>query len=282
MDWLRSVNDAISYMEDNLLGSLAPEEVAARVFLSCGHFQRAFSVLTGMTVGEYIRARRLSLAGQELAVQGARVLDVALKYGYETPESFSKAFLRFHGVTPSQVKLYGAELKSFHRLTVKIKLEGGTAMDYKIIKKEPFSTAVKRRRFSKETSGAEIPLFWDAYMSDGSHERVCGMYGICEELEDTGDTFCYDIGADWPEGEPVPEGFTLLTVPAATWAVFRCVGAMPHAIQALWQAIYSEWAPQADYELIPGYEIEFYTEGNPQSEDYVSEIWLPVQVRETR
>lgn len=126
MDWLRSVNDAISYMEEHLLGSLAPEEVAAQVYLSCGHFQRAFSVLTGMTVGEYIRARRLNLAGQELAARGARVLDVALKYGYETPESFSKAFLRFHGVTMSQVKLYGAGLKSFHRLTVKIKLEAGT------------------------------------------------------------------------------------------------------------------------------------------------------------
>lgn len=208
------------------------------------------------------------------------MLDVALKYGYDTPESFSKAFLRFHGVTPSQVRLYGGALKSFHRLTVKIKLEGGTAMDYKIIKKEAFPVAVKRKRFDKETSSVEIPLFWNAYMSDGSHEKVCGMYGICEEMEDTGDTFYYDIGADWTEG-PVPEGFALLTVPAATWVVFRCVGAMPHAIQKLWEAIYSEWAPQADFELIPGYEIEFYTDGDPGSEDYVSEVWLPVRMRET-
>lgn len=279
MDWLKSVNDAIAYMEENLTGSLAPEEVAARVYLSLGHFQRAFSVLTGMTVAEYIRNRRLSLAGQELAMRGTKVLDVALKYGYETPESFSKAFLRFHGATPSQVKLYGAALKSFNRLTVKIKLEGGTAMDHKIVKKEAFTVAVKRKLFNAETSSAEIPLFWDAYFNEGLGEKVCGMYGICEHMEDNGKEFYYDIGSDWEKDAPVPEGFALLTVPAATWAVFRCVGAMPHAIQNLWQTIYSQWAPQADYDLLPGYEIELYTAGDPQSETYVSEIWLPVKAK---
>jgi AraC family transcriptional regulator len=100
---------------------------------------------------------------------------VALKYGYETPESFAKAFYRFHGATPSQVKLYGAAFKSFNRLTIKITLEGGTAMDYKIIKKDAFTTAVKRRLFNMETNTKEIPLFWDEYMRDGSNEKVCGM-----------------------------------------------------------------------------------------------------------
>ncbi|MCE5236091.1 MAG: AraC family transcriptional regulator [Clostridiaceae bacterium] len=279
MDWLKSVNGAIAYMEGNLTGKLAPEDVAAQVYLSCGHFQRAFSVLTGMTVGEYIRNRRLSLAGQELAVHGARVIDVALKYGYETPESFAKAFYRFHGVTPSQVKLYGAAFKSFNRLAIKIKLEGGTAMDYKVIKKDAFPVAVKRRLFNMESSGKEIPLFWDEYMREGLHEKVCGMYGVCEHMEENGSDFYYDIGADWPEHKPVPEGFTRLVIPAAAWAVFRCVGAMPHAIQRLWETIYGEWAPQADYELLPGYEIELYTEGDPQRDDYVSEIWLPVKAK---
>ncbi len=277
MDWVKHMNDAIAYMEENLSGNLAPEDVAAQVYLSGSHFQRAFSVLTGMTVSEYIRNRRLSLAGQELAVRSAKVVDTALKYGYETPESFAKAFYRFHGVTPVQVKLYGAEFKSFNRLSIKIKLEGGTAMDYKIVKKDAFTVAVKRRLFDSETSGKEISLFWDAYMSDGSDEKVCGMYGICEHMGENGREFYYDIGADWPEHKPLPEGFTLLTVPAATWAVFRCVGAIPHAIQKLWEEIYGEWAPQADYELLPGYEIELYTEGNTQSADYVSEIWLPVK-----
>ncbi len=279
MDWLKSMNDAIAYMEENLTGSLSPEDVAAKVYLSGGHFQRAFAVLTGMTVGEYIRNRRLALAGQELAMHGAKVVDVALKYGYETPESFAKAFYRFHGTTPSQVKLYGAAFKSFNRLTIKITLEGGTAMDYKIIKKDAFTTAVKRRLFNMETNTKEIPLFWDEYMRDGSNEKVCGMYGICEHMQENGIDFYYDIGGDWPQNKPVPEGFELLTIPAATWAVFRCVGAMPDAIQKLWQTIYSEWAPQADYELVPGYEIELYTEGNPQSADYVSEIWLPVKAK---
>lgn len=279
MDWLKSVNDAINYMEDNLMGNLAPEDVAAKVYLSYGHFQKAFIVLTGMTVGEYIRNRRLSLAGVELAINGAKVVDTALKFGYETPESFAKAFYRFHGVTPSQVKLYRAALKSFNRLTVKIILEGGTTMDHKIVKKDAFTVAVKRRLFNSESNTTEIPLFWDEYMREGSHEKVCGMYGICEHMEDNGKDFYYDIGADWPKDKPVPEGFTLITIPAANWAVFRCVGAMPHAIQNLWRFIYSEWAPQADYELLPGYEIELYTEGDPSKDDYISEIWLPVKVK---
>ena len=210
MDWLKSMNDAIAYMEENLTGSLSPEDVAAKVYLSGGHFQRAFAVLTGMTVGEYIRNRRLALAGQELAMHGAKVVDVAFKYGYETPESFAKAFYRFHGTTPSQVKLYGAAFKSFNRLTIKITLEGGTAMDYKIIKKDAFTTAVKRRLFNMETNTKEIPLFWDEYMRDGSNEKVCGMYGICEHMQENASIFITTSVATGRRTSRYPKGLSFL------------------------------------------------------------------------
>lgn len=123
MEWVRSLNKAIDYIEDNLLSELTCEGIAAQVYISIYHFQRVFSLLTGMTVGEYIRNRRLSLAGQELIMSNVKVIDVALKYGYDTPESFAKAFSRFHGVTPNQAKMEGSNLKSFNRLVIKIRLK---------------------------------------------------------------------------------------------------------------------------------------------------------------
>lgn len=137
MNWIETLNESINYIERNLFNKLTCEDVANHVYISIFHFQRVFSLLTNLTVGEYIRNRRLSLAGQELITSDIKVIDAALKYGYETPESFTKAFRKFHGISPSQVK-QGANLKSFNRLIIKIKLEGGSIMDYSIVKKESF------------------------------------------------------------------------------------------------------------------------------------------------
>ena len=150
MDWIRSLNRAIGYIEDNLLTDLSCEDIAEHIYSSSFHFQRVFSLLTQMTVGEHIRNRRLSLAGQELIMSKARVIDIALKYGYDTPESFTKAFSRFHGITPIQAKREGSNLKSFNRLIIKIELEGGSIMDYKIVKREEYTVIAKTRYFRKQ------------------------------------------------------------------------------------------------------------------------------------
>ncbi len=277
MEWVRSLNFAIEYIEEHLSDNIVCDDIAQSTFYSSFHFQRTFSLLTGTTVSEYVRNRRLSLAAQDLLNSDMKVIDVALKYGYDTPESFAKAFQRFHGVLPSQVKKHGTELKSFNRLTLRIILEGGSVMDYKIVKKESFKLVANTRRFMSEDSSKEIPLFWEEYFSKGMHQQVCGMIGICLTTEEGAKDFIYGIGCEEKYLKQIPEGFTTLEIPSFTWSIFKCVGEMPAAIQNMWKRIYSEWLPQANYELIPGYEIEFYTEGDTSSKDYVSEIWIPVK-----
>ena len=123
---------AIDYIEDNLTETIDYETVAAQSFSSSYHFQHVFSILCGFTIGEYIRNRRLSLAGAELAAGNAKVIDVALKYGYESPDSFVKSFQKFHGILPSQARNNGSTLKSYSHLVLKFSLEGGTIMKYRI------------------------------------------------------------------------------------------------------------------------------------------------------
>lgn len=277
MEWVQSLNKAIEYIEDNLENELNCDGIAEHIYISSYHFQRVFSLLTGMTVGEYIRNRRLSLAGHELSATDTKVIDIAYKYGYETPESFTKAFTRFHGITPNQARLEGSNLKSFNRLIIKIKLEGGNIMDYKIVKKDELKVLARTRTFNSESSTSEIPKFWSEYFSDGSSQKVCGMLGICEQEKAGTKEFRYGIGSFYEQNTAIPEGFEVLTIPAYTWAIFRCVGPMPGAIQNMWTRIYSEWLPQSEYELIQDYDIEYYTEGDNDRKDYVSEIWFPVR-----
>jgi AraC family transcriptional regulator len=260
-----------------LLDNITCEDVAEHIYISSFHFQRTFNLLTGLTLGEYIRNRRLSLAGQDLLKGEEKVIDIALKYCYETPESFSKAFSRFHGITPNHAKKEGTVLKSFNRLVLKIILEGGNIMDYRIVKKESFRVVTKTRSFSDETSQVEIPKFWSEYYNRGMHNKVCGMMGICAQAEGDTKTWKYGIGCEEKYVKDIPEDFEVLEIPSYTWAIFTCVGPMPKSIQNMWQRVYSEWLPQSDYKLISDYDIEYYTEGDNSKEDYISEIWIPVK-----
>lgn len=277
MEWVQSLNKAIGFIENNLLDELTCEQIASNVYISNYHFQRCFSLLTGMTVGEYIRNRHLSLAGQELTISNVKVIDVALKYGYETPESFAKAFTRFHGISPRQAKIEGSGLKSFNRLIIKIKLEGGTVMDYKIISRDSFRVLAMTRLFKTEKSFSELPKFWTEYYLKGYDKKICGTIGICEPEKPDSDEFKYGIGQEYAEGSEIPDGYEILTIPANTWAIFKCVGPMPNAMQEVLKRIYSEWLPQAEYERIQDYDVELYTDGDKQSKDYISEIWMPVK-----
>lgn len=153
MDWITGLQKAIYYIEDHLFEEIDYETVAAQSFSSSYHFQRVFSILCGFTIGEYIRNRRLSLAGTELATSDAKVIDVALKYGYESPDSFSKAFKQFHDVLPSQVKKHGSSLKSFSPLVLKISLEGGKEMNYRIEEKPEMILTGYKARFTGVPKG---------------------------------------------------------------------------------------------------------------------------------
>ena len=155
MDWITGLQKSIDYIEENLTEKIDYDLVAAQSFSSSYHFQRVFSILCGFTMGEYIRNRRLSLAGAELAAGNVRVIDVALKYGYESPDSFAKAFQKFHGVLPSQARNNGSNRKTFSRLVLKFSLEGGKTMNYRIEEKPELILAGYKAHFTGAPYGRD-------------------------------------------------------------------------------------------------------------------------------
>jgi AraC family transcriptional regulator len=146
--WIEGFQESIDFIEQNLTEELDTADIAAKAALSPFYYQRIFGALCGMTVGEYIRARRMTLAAQELSREDVKVIDVAIKYGYESPDSFAKAFQKFHGITPSQAREAGAPLRSFAPLHIKITMEGGTMLDYRIVEKAPFTIVGTKRAIS--------------------------------------------------------------------------------------------------------------------------------------
>ena len=278
MDWVETLNKTLDYIEDNLLENIAVDKIAKHVYVSNAHLQRGFYCMTGLTMSEYIRNRRLTLAGHELSVKdaGVKIIDVAMKYGFESPESFSRAFSRFHNVTPARAGRNGVNLKSYNRLTVKIIMEGGSVMDYRIEKKEAFNVVVKTKVFG-ENGAVEIPRFWDEYFASGFVGQVAPDMGVCGDVKPDGKEFMYGIGCPEEKAGKIPDGFVKWTIPENTWAIFKCTGAMPDAIQSMWKRIYGEWLPQAKFEMIQSYDIEYYTDGDKSSPDYISEIWIPVK-----
>ena len=279
MDWVRTVNDAIEYMEENLTEDITLADISKAVNLSAFHFQRAFTLLTDMSPAEYLRKRRLSLAASELAKGDGKVIDIALKYGYDSPESFTKAFTRFHGVSPAQAKK-GEPIRFMSRYTVRITIEGGSIMEYNIEKWEDMELLVHTKVFNAGTSEEEIPKFWDEYYANEEYRKIPGYLGVCAQAKTGSEEFKYGIGCKAADVEGIPDGFEIIRISEYDWAVFKCVGPTPKAIQDMWERIYKEWLPVSDYELIPEVDIENYLPGDPSSADYVSEICIPVRKKE--
>lgn len=286
MDWITGIQNAINYIENHLTEEIDYDKAAAEAACSSFYFQRIFSILCDIPLSEYIRNRRLTLAGNELNASNAKVLDIALKYGYESPESFARAFSKFHGITPSEAKKSGSKLKSFSRLSVKITMSGGSVMDYKIVEKEAFEILekVEAHSIENETNAKSIPDFWTRSHNDGTVKTLFEnatdntfIFGVCYgNNSDSAKTFNYSIGSICDENTIVPKGFRKNTIPARTWAVFECKGAMPKAIQEMWHKITAEFFPTSGYEPTYEMDIEAYTEGDMSSENYRSEIWIPV------
>ena len=296
MEWLTCIRASIDYMERHLEEEVSPQAVAEQVHLSPFFLQRGFSLMTGYGIGEYLRNRRLYKAALAMRETEEKVIDVALRYGYETPESFTKAFTRFHGATPTQVR-GGAAFRSFLPLTIKISIQGGSQMDYRITPMFPFKVIGFQRVFDNETAYAEIPKFWDeicekyalnVYAGNAPAnpyeqalvDNCIGEYGVC--IDDIGGgSFRYLIAGKYTGGE-VPEGMAVYEFPRSDWAVFNCVGAIPEALQSVNTRIFREWLPgNPDYELCGNASVEWYdcVNGEKTDVDYHSAIWVPVRKR---
>ncbi len=288
MNWIQGIQKAIDYVESNITENIEYEEVAKQAYSSPFHFQRVFGILCGFSLGDYIRMRRLSLAGEELSKGSAKIIDIAMKYAYDTPESFSRAFTRFHGISPSEAK-HGGKVKIFTPLSVKLTFSGGNKMDYRIEKRNAFEVVCKRKKVGKPVSAnatEDITAMWQEYGADGTMERLIacmpqtpvmkGLLGICFSSELDAKQFPYGIGVEY-DGRKIDSDLEVVTIPANTYVVFTSKGKMPDAFIETYNRIVTEFFPQSSqYEYAENVEFEVYSSADTSDPNYKCEIWIAV------
>lgn len=295
MEWTETLRRTVDCLEKYLLEDNVAEKAARAACLSPFYLQKGFKLVTGYSMGEYIRNRRLYLAGLEAIAGREKIIDLAYKYGYDTPESFSKAFSRFHGVSPAQLRQRPEQLVPFLPLEITLLIRGGQGMDFTVEKMEGLQLIGVEREFSSEDSYQEIPKFWDEFC--GAHcaplwagkapetafeKAVCecgiGEFSVCVDDGASPGRFRYLIAGRY-NGREVPEGLTVLSLPALEWARFRCSGPLPESLQSVNTKIFQEWLPgNPEFEIAYGANIEWYSmEKETSAADYESEIWLPVK-----
>ncbi|MED1608321.1 AraC family transcriptional regulator [Bacillus paranthracis] len=287
MDSLKNMNAAMHYIENNLTNEINFKEVAKLAYCSEYHFKRMFSFLAGISLSEYIRCRRLTLAAFELKNSDAKVIDVAIKYGYNSPDSFARAFQNLHGITPSEARNSSHSLKAYSPMTFQLSIQGGNEMNYRIEEKEPFRIIGITKRVPIVFNGVneEIASMWKSLNPDViqtlkslSNMEPTGIISASTNfsegrMEEKGELDHY-IGV--AATKDCPEQFKQLEVAASTWAVFEAVGPFPETLQNVWGRIYSEWFPSSNYELAEGPEILWNEQKDTSSPNFKSEIWIPV------
>lgn len=283
MELISIMNRVVDYIEENLCGEIRMADLAREAACSEWYLQRMFSSLTDISLSEYIRRRRLTLAAYELQKSDATVLETALKYGYSSPDSFARAFRQIHGVNPSKVKNGGCVVRAYGKIAFVLTVKGVSALQYRILDKGPIRVVGVKKWFTTENGQnfEEIPKFWSSFPADKRDILLAiseneGVVGLCADMYDGG--FDYWIGC--MSSRECPDGCEVITIPASAWAVFEVIGPMdpkPNAMQEIWKRIYSEWLPSSGYEHAMLPEVEWYSPGDMNAPDYKSEIWIPVK-----
>ena len=289
MDQLKQLNLAMQYIESHLADDIDFQRVSQLAGCSEYHFRRMFSFLAGMALGDYVRRRRLSLAAIELRNSDVRVIDLAVKYGYDSPDAFARAFQKLHGLTPTDARVEGALLKAVPPVTFQLTVQGGSEMDYRIIDKEAFTIVGLKKRVTLQYEGVnpEIAAMWASLTPDDiaalkaiSSVEPRGLISASANFTEgraEGTQLDQMIGA--ATNQPHSDKWETLTVPASTWAVFTVRGKFPDALQNVWGRIYAEWFPMSGYEISEGPEILWNESKDTTLPDYHSEIWIPVVKR---
>lgn len=288
MDWHEKMNAAMDYVEDNLSGKIDIREVARLAHCSEYHFRRMFSFVAGVPISEYIRRRRLTLAALELQRKKMSVEVIAQKYGYSSPDAFTRAFRSMHGMNPSQVKENRHSLKAWPRMTFYLTIQGGIEMEYRIAEKPLFSIAGIKKRIPIQFEGVnpEIEAMWESL----DEQKIKDL----KQLSDTQPSGIIQASANFDEGrmeekgkldhyigvattKEIPNKWDRLEVLATSWAIFSVVGPFPATLQETWGRIYSEWFPSVHYELTEGPEILNIRDEDLSQPEVTCEIWIPVK-----
>jgi AraC family transcriptional regulator len=293
MNMLKKMNNILNYIEENLDKKIDNNKISKLALCSVYHFQKIFSIMSGISFYEYVRNRRLDRAAFDLRNGNEKVIEIALKYGYESPTAFNRAFQKMHGIAPNKVRL-GKEVKlqAYPPITFQISIKGAVMMNYQIINQKSFrAVGVKLITSTKNDEQLKkIPLFWDECCENGSYQKlvrlcenqpineniVSGILGICI-MDESSNNINYYIAV--ATDKRTPEGMEEVIIPDCTYAVFESIGAMPNAIQDLTKRIYTEWLPNSGYEWTNAPDIERYSEGDITKDDYKCWVYLPVSYK---
>jgi len=283
MNWIDDIRKSIEYIEDNLQNDITINKVASSINISPFYYQKMFILLCGISPSEYIRNRRLSLAGKEIQTTNKKIIDIAYLYGYESQDSFTKAFTRFHGINPSNARKQKAKLNYYLPLTLYFKINGGFDMDFKIVKKPSFTLVGYSKLIKFDEGYQECPKFWDYHFESGRGKNICGYYALCMDENVSEGHFKYMIADDYIPSKNYPDDVEMVVVKENIWGVFSCIGPLPNALQSVNTKIFNEWLPNnKEYAIAGGYNIEFYSDASKyekgtSDEKYYSEIWIPLK-----
>lgn len=284
MEWIKSLNQSIEYIEEHLTEEIDLDQLAKIACCSSFHYQRMFAYMAGVPLSEYVRRRRMSLAAVDLAGGDKKIIDVALKYGYTSPTAFNRAFQAIHGIAPSLVKGEGAAVKSFPPLAFSVIVKGAEPLDYRIEKKDAFRIIGISQPLHKEIERnfEIVPNMWQTAVMNGTMQRLAqkittqdglpaGLLGVsvCSDQEQWKYYIAVAVNADQDS-----DGFESCTVPAATWAIFPGSGTNI-SMQELERRVITEWLPTSGYEYADAPDVEVYL--NPDPANAVYEVWIPVQ-----
>lgn len=288
MEWLRQLSRAIDYIEENLEGEISYEEAANLACCSTYYFQRMFSYIAGISLSEYIRRRRMSLAAFELQTSNIKIMEIGMKYGYQSPTSFNRAFQSVHGAAPTAARIKGTVLSAYPRISFSIKVTGGENMRYRIEQKEAIRV-VGVRTVLREDSDYNfhiVPIFWKKILDSQAYQDICNaaerdnadIFGI-SSYEDPGNIYYY-IAV--PSDGDVPKGMKALEIPAATWVVFEGDDKYRDSVQSIFKRFLTEWLPFSNYEYAHLPDIEVYPMQTGNRMNKKVEVWIAVKNQEIK
>lgn len=284
---LERLNQAMDHIEAHLDQSIEAAELARIAATSEYHFRRMFSALAGMPLSEYIRRRRMTVAGAEVLSDERTLLEVAVRYGYGSGEAFARAFRAVHGVGPGEARRTGAALHSQPRMSFRLIVEGSSSMRYRVVEKDEFRVVGKKARVPLVHEGVNPAIA--GFIQDLGQETVRRISGLSDQEPEGIVSVTDDIDPSRAEGTELdyyhavvtgltpPEDLDALTVPAGTWAVFESSGPFPQALQNMWRDVFTEWFPSNPYRSRPGPEILRVRYPRERAGHAEAALWIPVE-----